>query len=129
MKKVILFGAGGYSDNIRIILDVEYEVVGYLDDAKTDEYHGLPIFGSKVEDVPDFESYCYFVCIGDIECRKRIFDELRAKNLEIINVISKDTYLSTDLKIGVGNYIAPGAKILADVMIKDNNYISRYALD
>ena len=128
MKKVILFGSGGYSDNIRIILKGQRKIAGYLDENRTGMYHGVKIFGSKVEDVPDFQKYCYFVCIGDIESRKRIFESLHEKGLEIINVVSKQAYVSEDVKMGVGNYIAPGVKIMADVKIGDDNYIGTSAI-
>ncbi|HCJ37873.1 MAG TPA: hypothetical protein DHV37_06050 [Erysipelotrichaceae bacterium] len=128
MEKVILFGAGGYSDNIRIMLNCKADVVGYLDDSKTGSYHGLKILGSKVEDISNYDNYSYFVCVGDICDRKRIFEYLNSMNLNIINVVSEHAYVSPDAKIGKGNYIAPGAKILADVEIGDNNYIGTSAI-
>lgn len=128
MRKLILFGAGGYSDNIRDIVKGKFDVVGYLDTYKVGEYHGLPILGKTIEDVKDKDSYCYFVSIGDVEPRKRAFESIRAKGLEVINVIDETAYIAESCLMGKGNYIAPHAAICSCVELGDNNYIGTAAV-
>lgn len=129
MKKLILIGAGGHAKSVADSIDkLEYELCGFIDSNKKGIHLGLPIFGTKLEDVPNYEEYSYFVSIGDVRYRKLWFDEIRKRGLRIINIVDSSAVISASAQIGIGNFIGKMVVINADAVIGDNNIINTKAL-
>lgn len=128
-EKLIIVGAGGHSKSVIDSVDQNsYEIVGFLDDNRTGFHFGFPILGSNLESINEYQSYRYFVAIGDIAPRKLWFERLQQYHVEIINIIDKTALISSSVKIGKGNFIGKYAIINADAKIGDNNVVNTKAL-
>lgn len=129
MKKIIFVGAGGHAKSVADSINKsEYELCGFIDSNKKGTHMGLPIWGTDLKDIPNYEEYCYFVSIGDVGYRKLWFDRLRERRLSIINIIDSSAIISASAKMGIGNFIGKMAVINADAEIGNNNVINTKAL-
>lgn len=82
MKKVIFVGAGEYAESVYDSMQKEqYDLVGFVDDIRTGTHIGKPILAAKIEEVPNFREYAYFISIGDTKPRKRLFEEVKRLGL------------------------------------------------
>ena len=129
MKKLILIGAGGHAKSVADSINkLEYELCGFIDSNKSGTHMGLPIWGTELEDIPNYEEYSYFVSIGDVGYRKLWFDRIRERRLNIINIIDSSAIISASAKMGIGNFVGKMAVINADAEIGNNNVINTKAL-
>lgn len=129
MKKVVLIGAGGHSKSVAdSIRKDQFELCGFLDENRVGTHLNYPIFGKKVEDIPQYDQYVYFVAIGNVDFRKKWYQKLKEKKLTIINIIDPSAMISESATIGEGNFIGKMAVINADAEIGDNNVINTKAL-
>lgn len=129
MKKLILIGAGGHAKSVADSIDkLEYELCGFIDSHKKGIHIGVPIFGTEVEDIPNYEKYSYFVSIGDVGYRKLWFDKIKEQGLNIINIIDSTAIISASVKMGIGNFIGKMAIINAGAEIGNDNVINTKAL-
>ena len=121
MKKLVIIGAGQYSKVVASSLSRKYKLIGFIDEGRTGTHIGLPIFGSSIEEVPKYEKCCYFVALGEVEPRKRWYDTLVEKGLEVINVIDKTANIAKDVRYGTGNYFGKNVIVNSGTVIGDNN--------
>lgn len=124
MNKVILIGAGGHSKSVRDAATSSIQVIGYIDDIKTGTYFGLPILGNRIEQIGDYQSYSYFVTIGDNNARKTWFERIRELGLNTINIIDPSAVISPSASIGTGNFIGKHVVVNSDSRIGDNNILN-----
>ena len=129
MNKLIMIGAGGHAESVADSIDKEqYELVGFIDSNKTGSHLGLPILGKEITNIPNYQSYVYFVSIGDVGYRELWYKKLVELHLPIINIIDKTAIISPSATIGVGNFIGKLAIINAGTRVGDNNVINTKAL-
>lgn len=129
MKNVIFVGAGEYAESVYDSMPKEqYYLVGFVDETKRGMHIGKPILASSIEQVPNFREFAYFISIGDVEPRKRMFEEVKRLGLEVINIVDKTAVISDSVQIGIGNYIGKMAVINIGTVIGDNNMINSKAL-
>lgn len=129
MDKLIMIGAGGHAESVADSLDSNrYNLVGFIDSNKSGKHMGLPIIGKEITDVQDYQSYFYFVSIGDVGYRELWFRKLLELKLPVINIIDKTAIVSPSAFIGTGNFIGKLAIINAGSVIGDNNVINTKAL-
>lgn len=129
MEKLILIGAGGHAESIIDSLDsMQYKLVGFVDSSKTGFHLGFPILSNEITNIPLYQSYVYFVSIGDIYHRKLWYKKLVDLRLPIINIIDKTALISKSATIGVGNFIGKFAIVNAGAKIGNNNVINTKAL-
>lgn len=128
MKKLILVGAGGHSKSILASLSSEYCFQGYIDENKVGTYFSKPIFGNRLDDIPDFKNHYYFISIGDNGFRKLWFERINELGLNLINVIDTTAYVSPTATLGIGNFIGKFAILNTDSRIGDNNIINTHAI-
>lgn len=127
-KKLIIIGAGGHALSVMASAGSSYKLAGFIDENKSGNFADYPILAKSIGDIENPEQYCYFIAIGDNETRKRFFDELVEKGLEIASVIDKSAIVDRKVKIGKGNFIGKLAVIIAGSEIGDNNLINSKAL-
>ena len=128
-KKLIMIGAGGHAKSVvDSINEDEIELVGFIDENKVGEHFGYPIFGNKIDEIPNFRDYYYFVSIGDARFRKLWYERVVELNLKTLNIIDKTAVISKSARIGTANYIGKFAVINADSVIGDNNIVNTKAL-
>lgn len=129
MKKLILIGAGGHAKSVADSIDtLEYKLYGFIDGNKKGTHLGLTIFGTQLEDIPNYEECSYFVSIGDVRYRKLWFDRIRERGLNIINIIDSSAIISSSVKMGIGNFVGKMVVVNADAEIGNNNVINTKAL-
>lgn len=129
MRKVIFVGAGEYAESVYDSMSKKkYELIGFVDDIKTGSHMGRPIIASRIEQVPNFREYAYFISIGDTEPRKRLFEEVKRLGLETINIIDKTAMIASSVSIGTGNFIGKMAIVNIGTVIGDNNMVNSKAL-
>lgn len=132
MEKVFVIGAGGHAKVIVDILqqNMEYEVVGLIDQQGTGGFWNIPVIGSD-EDLPRLRAEMNvnkaFVALGNGKLRKLVTSKVLAAGYTLINVISKYSTISNRVKLGTGIAIMPGAVINADVVIGDGCIINTNA--
>ncbi len=129
MKKLILIGAGGHSKSVADAIQSNvYKLCGFLDENKTGFHMGIPIYGNKIEDIPNYRNYSYFVSIGNVEFREKWYRKLKSLHLNIINIIDPTAVISSTAHIGEGNFIGKFAVINAEAVVGNNNVINTKAL-
>ena len=115
-------GAGGHAKVIVDILqqNMEYEVVGLVDQDGKEGFWGIPVLGDD-EDLPKLHTELNidyaFVALGNGMLRERVTKKVAAAGFELINVISKYAVVSNRVEIGNGTVIMPGAVINADAVM------------
>ena len=129
MRKVIFVGAGEYAESVYDSMSKrDYDLIGFVDDTKKGFHIGRPILASRIELVPRFREYAYFISIGDTEPRKRLFEEVQRLDLETINIIDRSAMIADSVSIGTGNFIGKRAVVNIGTTIGDNNMINSKAL-
>ncbi len=130
VEKLILIGAGGYAKSVLDSLDVyNYDMIGFIDEYSQAEYHlGYPVIGHGIIDIKNPDDYVYFISIGNNEKRKKWFEELRLRNLRMINVIDKSAIISLQASIGNGCFVGKLAIINSGASVGDNCIVNTRAL-
>ena len=132
MKDLIICGAGGFSKSlIDSLPSHQYRIAGFIDEYRypaVTEHMGYPIFGNSLDVIPNPERYCYFICIGDNVHRRRYFEELRQKHLQVITVIDQTALVSPKARIGEGCFIGKLAVVNSMVNIGDNTILNTRCL-
>lgn len=89
-KKLIIFGAGGFSKSIIDSLNHKhYELIGFIDKYKSGYHQSYPILGNDIADIENKDNYYYFIGIGKPSTRKHYLNIIRKHNLRLINIIDK----------------------------------------
>lgn len=128
-QKLVIIGVGGHARSVADSVDPEvFDLIGYVDEYRTDGISGKPVFGSRIVDVPDYKDCAYLVGIGDCHVRKRWFETITRMGLKTVNVIDKTAQVSPSVKMGTGNFVGKFAVINAGTIIGDNNLVNTMAL-
>lgn len=129
---IVIIGAGGQAKETIDLIEqnVKGKIIGIIDKKPfEDSILNYKYLGSD-EDLNKIiktkKITHFFVAIGDIKTRSRIYSLVK-KKLIPLRIISKKTYISKSAKIGDHVIIYPGVTINADVVIGDNVYINSNA--
>lgn len=133
MEKILLVGAGGHCKVIISIIkkNDNFEIYGISDEKET-------LLGQKILDYTisfseknwsDINLYCKnaLVAFGNTDIpyqRKKIFKKLKNNNFKLPIIISKDSIIADDVKIGEGTVVMPGVIINAGTVIGKNCIIN-----
>lgn len=127
MKNLIIIGAGGVGGflayNLRH-LDKDYCLIGFLDDNQNivgQSKFGYKILG-KVEDARNYTDCAFLLGIAFPQIKEKIINKLANLNLDYINYISPNAYISEGVKIGKGVIIYPNSFI--DHHSRIDNYVT-----
>lgn len=135
-KEVLaIFGASGQGKEVRDIAEYDNEKnhkwnkMVFVDDNKPegkfknlDIYH-LPTLLEKYP-VDEIE---FIVALGEPITKKKVYERLKSLQCNFANVVSPDSQISKDAKLGRGLIIKRGAIISVDAVIGDNTTIQSYA--
>lgn len=127
-KKLIIIGAGGHALSVVASAGSSEQIAGFIDENKDGGFLQYPILSKSVDDIESPEQYRYFIAIGDNETRKRFYDMLVEKGLEIASIVDRSAVVDRNVKIGKGNFIGKLAVIVSGSEIGDNNLINSKAL-
>ncbi len=126
MKRLIIFGNGGHSKVVKDMAETcGYEVTGFIAPDGGATHLGCRVYAC-VEDIPDADSFCYFIARGDNRFRKDVSE--RYRHLEFINIIHPTAIVSRYARMGVGNLLMPYTVINAYAEIGDQNIINTSAI-
>ena len=109
MKKIAIYGAGGFGKEVRGMLDLQpdrYACAGYFDDHKAIAAILSP---DQYEDV--------LVAIANPAERKKVVGAWSRKNVPFHSFISPDVLLHPSVVIGKGSIICPGVKFTVDIRL------------
>jgi len=129
---VYIIGSGG---NSKVVIDIcelnGYNIIGLFDDKYNKDnqlgYHKYPIVG-RINDIIEHQNINIINSIGDCDLRQKIYKKLKDLNLNWINCIHQQAYISPTAKIGYGNVICYGSFINSDSKIGNFNLINTYAV-
>lgn len=109
MKRIAVYGAGGFGKEVRGMLDRQgLSFAGYVDDfKKVAETADL----LQVEDV--------ILAIADPKIRKQLMDNWSHKAMPFESLISPDVHLHHTVTAGKGLILCPGVKLTVDIKLDD----------
>jgi len=127
-KKIIIIGYSGHSfEIIETILSTNSRILGYteINDVKSNPFN-INFLGNEMIDLSDndFNINNFFICIGDSKKRKILDEYIISKNGNFINVINSNSFISSKIKIGYGNFVAKNASINSNSIIGNQNIIN-----
>ncbi|GCC50590.1 sugar o-acyltransferase sialic acid o-acetyltransferase neud family [Chryseotalea sanaruensis] len=109
MKRIAVYGAGGFGKEVRGMLDRQgLAFAGYMDDFKAlTEAADL----AKTDDI--------LLAISDPKIRKQLIDNWSQSAMPFQSLISEDVFLHSTVKLGKGIILCPGVKLTVDIQIED----------
>ncbi|MFC1510858.1 acetyltransferase [Candidatus Margulisiibacteriota bacterium] len=122
MKKVIILGAGGHGKVVLdIILELGFEVLGFIDEDKTK--HGQIINGfMDLGGWPVLEKERQAILalgIGNNEIRRMAFERAKQMGISVLTAVHPKAIISKSVKVGNGVIIMPGAVVNTGTHIED----------
>jgi sugar O-acyltransferase (sialic acid O-acetyltransferase NeuD family) len=126
MKRIIILGAGGHAKVVCDALRLSgYHVLGFLDD--NPDLQGSQIMGIKVlgytHQVGDLHADGAVVGIGENRIRQRLYEQLLALEMPLVNAIHPSAVITSDAELGQGiavfaNVVVnPGSRIGNNVIL------------
>lgn len=128
MKKIAIFGAGGFGREVKTIIDsinkIEpiYEFIGFYDDGKEkgSTINNYSVLGG-IKDLNLLEEeIALVISIGDPKTKAKIISLINNPLITYPNIISPLALISDDfVSLGKGNIICAGTIITCNIDIKD----------
>ena len=129
MKKIAVFGAGGFGrevhDMIEQINSVKsiYEFIGFFDDGveKGVIINDYPVLGG-INDLNQYETpLCVALAIGNPEIKRKVFEKISNPNVIFPTLIHPNVFIGNmkHNKIGNGCIICAGNIITVNIVIED----------
>src|SRR5215216_5215576 len=109
MKKIAVYGAGGFGKEVRGLLDMQkefYLFAGYFDDHKV-----------GIEEVQENLFDDVLVSIADPAIRARIVSTWSRKKVTFDSLIWPSVQMHPSVNIGKGSIICPGVKFTVDIRV------------
>jgi sugar O-acyltransferase (sialic acid O-acetyltransferase NeuD family) len=143
MKKVVIFGTGGFAQIVYMYLKKvdpsKLQVVAFSASElviKEKTLCGLPLVPFEhIERIYPFQQYHMFIAVGYSDMnrkRARFFEEAKEKGYNLISYIHPSTIINDEFEIGENcfifenNVIQPFVKLEDDVIIWTGNVISHH---
>ena len=131
MKDLVIYGTSTLAKlaNYYATQELGYKVVAFVVD---EDYRTQPKFlNLPVLTWPEFLAtysvidVCIHVAVGykSIRARAAIYDRVKARGYELINIVSTASYLANDVKLGDNNFVMPGVVVETGVTFNSNNII------
>ena len=127
MKKIVLFGAGGFARETAYLIErinnvrAAYELLGFIvdDDYYRDglEINGYPVLGTRQWLIAHKNEVVCTCAIGEPGPREAIQEELEQKGIQFETLISPDVELHSSVKVGAGSVIAHGVMMTVNIKI------------
>lgn len=131
MKKIEIYGAGGFGREVACLLHIINEIeptwnlVGFFDDGK--EKDSVNEYGKILGGLSDLNSWTeplsIVIAIGSPRTVKRIVDGVTNPNIDFPNIIAPNTvFLDKDrFTMGCGNLVCNGCLFSTNVVVGDFN--------
>lgn len=129
MKKIAIFGAGGFGREVKFLIDrinqveATYDIVGFYDDAEglPETINGIPYLG-KMDDLNqvDYE-LGLAVAIGEPNIKEKVISNMKNSKISFPTLIDPSVIVSSDnVSIGQGCIVCAGNIITTDISIEDH---------
>jgi sugar O-acyltransferase (sialic acid O-acetyltransferase NeuD family) len=130
MKKIIIYGSGGFGREVHQLIDVInhktqlWNFIGYIDDSKDS---GVIINNKKILGNLSFlnaidEEVNLVLAIANPQSLFEIKNKILNKNITYPNLIHPDIYFDEEFnKIGIGNIITTGCLFTRNIQLGDFN--------
>lgn len=135
MSKIVLIGFGGHAHSVidSVIQKNEYEIVGYVDVNKHEDYLGIKYLGNddNLQDIFNSGVENAVVCIGymgNSNLRNEVYNKLKTIGYSLPSIIDETAVLASNVSIGEGTFVGKGAIINADSNIGKMCIINSKAL-
>lgn len=135
IKKIVVVGAGGHGKSVAdlLLLQKEYELVGFLDDAYPEvlDVWGFPVLGKVSADTLASlqENVGYVVvAIGNNELRETILKLIEALGLALPNIVHPNAFVSPRAILGKGCVVMANAVIGSEARLGDGVIINAGAI-
>lgn len=136
MKDIVIYGKGDFARLVLhyLQLDNRYRVVCFCVDKDFhdgDSYLGYPLYNiDDYSTVEDFEKAIKsngldaFLAVGytSLLTRNRMFEKIRSKGFNLINIVCDGVVIDKTAKVGVNNIFLQNVIVQPFSTIKDNNY-------
>ena len=131
MKKIVIYGAGGFAKEIIWLIEEinnvnkEWELLGLIED--NEENFGKEINGYKILGGRDYlkslsDDIFVVIAIGDGNIRKKIFENF--PNKKYATLIHPNVKISSTNKIGEGSIICAGCNLTVNIIIGNHSNIN-----
>ena len=136
MKKIAIYGAGGFGSEVACLIRIinekkpEWDLIGFFDDGIEKGFkneYGEVLGGiSEVNNYPD--ELAIAIAIGSPKTVAEIVSNIHNKNIEFPNIIAPDiVYLDeNNVSIGYGNIICMGCLLSCHVKIGNFNILNGF---
>ena len=136
MKKIAIYGAGGFGREVACLINKineqspEWELIGFFDDGiekGTKNEYGIVLGG--IDEVNSFpEELAIVIAIASPKIVEKIVGNITSSKIYYPNIISPDViYLDRDnVKIGKGNIICSGSLLSCNVSLGDFNILNGF---
>jgi sugar O-acyltransferase (sialic acid O-acetyltransferase NeuD family) len=136
MKKIAIYGAGGFGREVACLIRIineqspEWELIGFFDDGiekDTKNEYGVVLGGiDEVNSYP--EELAVVIAIASPKIVEKIVGNITSSKIYYPNIISPDViYLDKDnVKLGKGNIICSGCLISCNVSLGDFNILNGF---
>jgi sugar O-acyltransferase (sialic acid O-acetyltransferase NeuD family) len=143
MKKVIIFGTGGFAEIVYLYLNKvdpsELQVIAFSANEsviKEKTFYGLPVVPFEhIERIYPCQEYHMFVAVGYSEMnrkRAKFFEQAKDKGYNLISYVHPSTIINNEFEIGENcfifenNVIQPFVRLEDDVIVWTGNVISHH---
>lgn len=112
--ELVILGTGEHSKVVAQVAaeSPEINIIGFIDNKRNWVNKNLWLGDDSLLDKNNFPQNCqFFVAIGDNLIRKKLINRLKEKGLVLAKLISKDSKIAPNVKIGLGSLVMPGAII------------------
>ena len=130
-KKIVVVGAGGHGKSVAdlLLLQKEYELAGFVDDAypEVSDVWGFPVLGKVGADTLSSlqENVSYFVvAIGNNALRESIFKLIDGPGFTLPNIVHPNAFVSPRAILGNGCVVMANAVIGTEARLGDGVIIN-----
>lgn len=130
MKKIAIFGAGGFGREIKVLIEQinafskVYDLIGFFDDGKSrlDFVDGLPILGG-IGELNNYSEINLVIAIGNPEIKKKVIENISNENILFPNLFHPNVEPNYAYNYyGYGNIVCSGTFISLNVSL--GNFVS-----
>lgn len=132
--KLVIIGSGGFAREVfNLALDINnsspntFKTINFAD---TDDFHKNDyVDGVKVLKISecDVKKYHFVIGIADPFKKKKILGELKSES-KFINLISPSSFVSNDIKFGIGVIVMPFCYISCNVKIGNHAHVNSHCI-
>ncbi len=132
MKKIAIYGAGGFGKEVACVIDrinavaPSWEVIGFFDDG-VEKGTQVSVYGSVIGGMVDLNTWedelAIVFAIGSPNVLQHLAGSITNPKISFPNIIHPEAFVADErtLTMGVGNVVVRGCSFSVDVVVGDFN--------